>query len=149
MSTYREAIHHARAGGTARRGTREIRFLTREEAEPIILERAPSRRVAHDESGPIIKRKAIVVETFADPAYKVERFGLFDVGATPPCEFAPTDEDVYVFENGEPKLDDNGDRILAGDWVCDGVDAPEPIAPDAVDEVLQETEPQGEVSADV
>jgi hypothetical protein len=143
MNTYREAIHHARSGGTAYCGAKQVRFLTFAEAEPIILEQTPSRRVLHDEKGVVEKDGQTVVETFADPKIRLSKFGLYDVGQQPPVKFQPTDEDMYVYENGEPKLDDDGHKILRIDWRTTEA-PPEPIAPEAVDEALTETLPPTE-----
>lgn len=146
MGTYREAIQHARAGGTARRAGKEIRFLTFEEAEPIIIERCPSRRTRMGDNGkPVIEAGEIVVDTYASTTFDVKRLGLYDVGVHPAEPFAPTDEDIY-----EPvELDDEGNtkpRALRGDWATGEeapVPAPEPepevIAPETVDEALAET----------
>lgn len=110
MSTYREATHHARAGGTARRGQQEIRFLTREEAEPILLATRPDRVVVNGK-----------VKEIAPPNYRLQNMGLYDVSQTPPIEFRPTEEDI------------------AADWVRVGIDdVPEPVAPEAVDAALAE-----------
>lgn len=125
MSTYREAILHARSGGTAYCGGRAIRFLTREEAEPRILERIPSRRTVVDEKTgkPLVKDGKIVVETYADPHYRLEAFGLYDVGSGTPVEFRPTNEDI------------------SGTWSTEANQEPEPetVSPEVVDDVLTET----------
>lgn len=143
MSTLREAIQHARTGGTARLGGKEIRFLTFEEAEPIILEQCPSRAVLHDEQGriviqakdgtrgvqvnsdfyasdgtkigPIEEGHELVIETFADPAFDTERLGLYDVGVHPAVPLSATDEDIYL----PVELDEEGKekpRALRTDW---------------------------------
>jgi hypothetical protein len=141
MSTYREAIHHARAGGTVRRGAQVVRFLTREEAEPIILERSPSRAVAHDEDGVVTKNGAIVVETFADPNFRLQKLGLFDVGMGEPIEFKPIDDDIYL----PVELDEEGKekpRVLRTDWEIVKDEVPTVVAPEVVDEVLHEEAPQ-------
>jgi hypothetical protein len=122
MSTYREAILHARSGGTAYSRTRVVRFLTREEAEPIILEVIPSRRTVIDTDGKaLIENGEIVVEEYADPHYRLAAFGLFDVSGAEPVQFQPTSEDI------------------ASEWRTTPEEiAPEPVAPEAVDEVLHE-----------
>lgn len=118
---YREAIQHARSGSTAYCGGKEIRFLTFAEAEPILLEQTPSRRVVRDENGAIAEKDGqIVVETFADPTFNMKRLGLYDVGGAAPVQFAPTAEDI------------------AGDWTIKG-EVPETISPEAVDAALAET----------
>lgn len=144
MSTYREAIHYARAGGTARLGDKTVRFLTREEAEPILLATRPDRNVVfvtEKEHNPkkgliagqpkIDKNNNIVVETVAPANFQLQRLGLYDVSVSPPVEFRPTDEDT------------------AADWIREGVDdMPEAIAPEAVDAVLAPTdEPHAHESA--
>jgi hypothetical protein len=96
MSTYREAVQHARRGGTARCGGKEIRFLTFEEAEPIILELSPSRRTVIDKKTgrPLAKDGAIVVETYADPNFDTKRLGLYDVGVHPAVQLTTSEEDA-------------------------------------------------------
>lgn len=144
MSTCREAIQHARSGGTSRRSGKEIRFLTFEEAEPFILDQCPSRRTVIDErveingkanprhGKPIIEGGKIVVDTYAEPTFNTKRLGLYDVGVHPAVPFIPTDEDVY--ESGEEKP-----CVLRTDWIREGVDdQPEPVSPEAVDEALVE-----------
>jgi hypothetical protein len=113
MSTLREAIHHARAGGIARLGDTSVRFLTREEAEPILLATRPDRIVVDG-----------AIEEIAPSMYRLQRLGLYNVGQHPPVEFRPTDED-----------------IASQDWVRDGVAEermPETVSPEAVDEALHE-----------
>lgn len=87
MSTYREALFHARSGGTARLGDKIVRFLNREEAEPILLEQRPERRYV---------RGSHVVETLAPPNYNLKKLGLYDVGQNPPVEFRPTEEEIMA-----------------------------------------------------
>lgn len=100
MSTYREAIFHARAGGTSSRAGKTIRFLTREEAEPILVETRPNRI--------IVKGK---VKKIAPPNYRLQKLGLYDVSEGEPAPFSPTEED-----------------IAATDWHREGVDdLPPPI----------------------
>lgn len=122
MSSYREATAHARSGGTARRGEKEIRFLTSEEAEPILLDICPERRVAHDDDpksktfGKALEKDGeLVIETIAPPNYPTKRLGLYDVGQHPPVGFGPTEEDIHMpvelDEEGKEKL-----RVLRTDW---------------------------------
>lgn len=142
MSTYREAIHHARAGGTVRRDDRIVRFLTREEAEPIVLDRSPSRAVLHDSEGrQVIQAKdgtrgiqigdafhssdgkkigpiedhTLVIEIFADPRFRLESLGLYTISDSEVREFVPSDEDIYL----PAELDEEGKekaRVLRTDW---------------------------------
>jgi len=147
MGTYREAIQHARVGGTARCGGKEIRFLTFEEAEPIILDAIPSRRTVIGANGkPLIEDTKIVVETFADPNFDTKKFGLYDVGVHPAAPFTPSDEDIYLplehDDEGNPKP-----RALRADWELlsdekPEVVEPEVVAPEVVDEALSETIPE-------
>lgn len=122
MSTYREAILHARRGGTAYCAGKEIRFLTFEEAEPILLEQCPSRRTVIDEKTgkPLVKKKQIVVETYADPNFDTKRLGLYNVGVHPAEQFVPAEEDI------------------AGDWAIEGAQ-PAVVDPETVDAALAET----------
>lgn len=144
MSTYREAIHHARSGGTVRRGGREVRFLTFEEAEPIILEQSPSRATRVDEKTgkPVVEGGEIVVDTFADPTFNTRRLGLYDVGVHPAEPLRPTDEDLYL----PVELDENGNekpRELRTDWeIVPEEVAPSVVDPETVDEALHEEIPK-------
>jgi hypothetical protein len=149
MGTYREAVLHARRGGTARLGGKEIRFLTFEEAEPIILEQCPSRatRIDSKTGKAAIKNGKIIVDTFADPKLDLKRFGLYDVGVHPAVQLATSDEDIYL----PVELDEDGKekpRALRTDWeiLKDGAAPEEPavIDPEAVDEALHETDPPPE-----
>jgi hypothetical protein len=126
MATYREALHHARRGGTSTGSGKTIRFLTFEEAKPILLEQHPSRATRIGENGkPAVKNKKIVVDTFADPTFRLSRLGLHDVSVSPPVEFRPTADDI------------------AATWQRQGIDdaQPEAVAPEVVDEVLTEEAP--------
>jgi len=97
MATYREALFHMRAGGTARCSDKTVRFLTPEEATPIILEQSPSRAVRIDEETgkPLVdkKTKRVIVDVYADTS-RVQRLGLYDIGGSTPTQFRPTDEDI-------------------------------------------------------
>lgn len=131
MATYREALFHARAGGTSRSAARVLRFLTFEEASPILLERSPTRAVRRDERGKaVVANGKLVIDEIADSNYPLKKLGLFDIVSMQP--FAPTPED------------------LEAEWVREGVDdvappepepEPEPVPPEAVDEMLIEEEP--------
>lgn len=147
MSSYREAISHARSGGTARLGEKEIRFLTTEEAEPILLEQLPERRIVIDEATGKAKttgkgkNEQIVVETIAPPNYNTKRLGLYDVGSGVPVPFALSDEDVFVCENDEPKVDEEGNRVLCTDWVREGIDLSDGTLPASGETHEAPTEP--------
>lgn len=128
---YVEAIRHARSGGTAYLGARVIRFLTTEEATPIILEQNPSRRVLRNEDGSVKtegagKDEKIVVETYASTEPRdLQALGLYDVGGLMPVQFRPTDEEI------------------AGDWAIEArAEEPTVVAPEVVDEALHETIPE-------
>ena len=154
MSTCREAVQHARGGGTSRFGGKEIRFLTFEEAEPLILEQCPSRRVVIDtreevkgKPNPNCGRAIIgddgniIVETYADPNFDTKRLGLYDVGVHPAVPAKFDDEDMHM----PVELDEEGKekpRVFRTDWVREGVDdKPAVVAPETVDAALAETEP--------
>lgn len=89
MSTYREALYAARMGATVKRDGRAVRYLTPDEAEPILLERMPRRRIG--ENGE--------VEIHAPVGFDVRKLGLFEVadnyGELPkPVEHAPVGDDL-------------------------------------------------------
>jgi hypothetical protein len=142
MSTYREAIQHARNGGTVRLGGKEIRFLTFEEAEPLILELSPSRRTVMDEKTgkALIENGKIVVETYADPNFNTKRLGLYDVGVHPAVQLTASDDDTYL----PVELDAEGKekpRVFRTDWELLSDAKPEVVAPETVDEVLHDDGP--------
>jgi hypothetical protein len=142
MSTLREAIQHARAGGTARFGGKEVRFLTFEEAEPIIFELTPTRVTRIDEKTgkPVIENGEIVVDTFAEPNFDTKRLGLYDVGTHPAEPLRVTDDDIYL----PVELDEEGKekpRVLRTDWELLSDEKPEAVAPETVDEVFAEEHP--------
>jgi hypothetical protein len=123
----REALMHARGGKTVFCGSREIRFLTFAEAEPILLREKPEL----DSDG----------NEFANPHFPLAQLGLYDVSGDEPVSFAPTDDDIYL----PVELDAEGKekpRALRADWEIVSAEVPAVVDPESVDEVLSETAPE-------
>lgn len=125
MATYREVIEAVRSGGSASRAGRTVRLLTKEEADPILIERCPSRIVRKDKLGqPMHHKKTgeMIVDVVA-PDIHPHRLGFFDVTDLRSLkEFAPTDADMFKqSESGERLVTETGDFVLANDWEIEGV----------------------------
>jgi hypothetical protein len=90
---YFEAMQAARVGGVVRCAGKTVRHLTREEAEPVLLEQMPGRRY---------KKNSLEIEEHAPEDFHLPHLGLFDVSGEP-VEFRPSDEEMAAedWEIGE------------------------------------------------
>ena len=111
---YAEATRLARQGATIHRAGKIVRLLSKEEAEPIFLERNPHSRFAYhpqDHKDEALRGKLVVgndgnlvVEQHGGALTDDQHprmLGLFDVGAEAPIDFRPSEEDI----SGEWKSD--------------------------------------------
>lgn len=93
MSTFREALVLARHGRSIFREGCEVRFLTKSEAEPFLLEHAP-RRVVHDDG--------VTAKSFVDPFVDLKTLGLHRITADGITPFVPDELDRSATWSLEP-----------------------------------------------